>query len=62
MKCMLLVLIALTMTGCGRFDRWIAGWTGDGVETCHAGVAYVQFTSGTSVKYNQDGSIATCKE
>ncbi len=60
MKVLTLVLICVMLSGCGRFDRWIAGWTGDGVETCHGGVKYIQFTSGTSVKYNKDGSIATC--
>jgi len=54
-------LITLTFSGCGAIDRGMANITGDGSETCHDGVVYLQFTSGVSVKYNKDGSIATCK-
>lgn len=50
----------LTLAGCGEIERGVAGITGGGFETCHDGVRYVQFTSGASVKYNADGSIATC--
>lgn len=59
----ILMVIALTfaLTGCGAFDRFAAKVTGDGSETCHAGVIYLQFTSGVSVKYLPDGKIATCK-
>lgn len=41
------------LAGCGKFERAAAGFTGGGVETCHDGVSYVQFTSGASVKYNR---------
>lgn len=41
------------LAGCGKFERAAAGLTGGGVETCHDGVSYVQFTSGASVKYNR---------
>lgn len=61
MKLLTLIALMLMLSGCGRFDRWIAGWTGNGVETCHDGVKYIQFTSGVSVKYKTDGTIATCK-
>ena len=54
MKFTILVVLALMLSGCGRLDRWIAGWTGDGVETCVDGVAYLQFTSGVTVKYTVD--------
>lgn len=56
----IIVIALFSLTGCGRFDRWIAGWTGNGVETCVDGVIYIQFTSGTTVKYLRDGKIATC--
>jgi hypothetical protein len=58
----LLIIGLLSLTGCGRFDRWVAGWTGDGAKTCVDGVLYLQFTSGTSVAYNPDGSIKKCEE
>lgn len=41
------------LAGCGKFERAAAGFTGGGVETCHDGVSYVQFTSGASVKYSR---------
>ena len=58
----ILILGALLLTGCGQFDRAKAKWTGDASETCHDGVIYLQFTSGATVKYNKDGTIATCEE
>jgi hypothetical protein len=60
-KVILLCLLSLTLTGCGRFERWWAGTTGNAFETCESGVLYLQFTSGASVAYNVDGSIKTCK-
>ena len=59
-KVFVIALLALAVAGCGKVERGVASWTGGGVETCHDGVSYVQFTSGASVKYNRDGSIATC--
>jgi hypothetical protein len=60
MRVLSLVIISLLLASCGRMERTAASITGGGFETCHEGVAYVQFTSGTSVKYNVDGTIATC--
>jgi len=57
LKWILLVLVS----GCGAIDRAIVTYTGDAVETCHKGVLYLQFTSGASVAYNQDGSVRTCR-
>ena len=54
-----LLVVALTLSGCGKFDRGVAKWTGS-AEVCVDGVRYLQFTSGASVKYNRDGTIATC--
>lgn len=61
MKYVLIVLLAFGLTGCGMYDRIAAKVTGDGSETCHDHVVYLQFTSGASVKYLPDGKIATCK-
>ena len=55
-----LVVMSLT-TGCGRLDRWWAGTTGRPTESCVDGVSYLQFTSGASVKYTQDGKVETCR-
>ena len=61
MKTITILLLLSMLTGCGWFDRKIAAISGDGSETCHSGVVYLQFTSGVSVKYLPDGKIATCK-
>ena len=55
-----IAVLALTLTGCGALDRLGAHITGDASETCHGGVLYLQFTSGASVAYNQDGTVKTC--
>jgi len=54
-----LLAVAVLLSGCGKFDRGVAKWTGS-AEVCVDGVRYLQFTSGASVKYNRDGTIATC--
>ena len=59
MKVLILILAVLSFTGCGRFDRWWAGNFGNS-ESCIGGVKYIQFVSGASVKYNPNGTIATC--
>ena len=61
MRLFLFVLLALMLSGCGKLDRLFVAITGDASETCHDGVTYLQFTSGASVKYNADGTIAKCK-
>jgi hypothetical protein len=55
------IFALLFLTGCGALDRFSAHITGDASEVCHDGVLYLQFTSGASVKYNTDGTMATCK-
>lgn len=61
MKAAIAVLLALSLTGCGRLDRWIAGLTGDASEACMRGVLYYQFTSGAAPAYRPDGTLITCK-
>lgn len=56
---LLAALLAITLSGCGKFDRVAASVTGS-AESCVDGVAYLQFTSGVTVKYRPDGSVATC--
>ncbi len=60
MKTIILVLLAITLSGCGWFERKAASVTGGGFSTCFEDVKYVQFTSGASVAYNADGTIKTC--
>ena len=59
-KIILAAAVAMIFSGCGAIDRLAANVTGDGSETCHDGVIYLQFTSGATVKYETNGSIATC--
>lgn len=62
MKYLVTVLALGIMSGCGAFDRMKAKFTGDAVEVCMQGVIYYQFTSGSAVAYNPDGSLKTCKD
>lgn len=60
MNRMLTMLVAtLALTGCGAWDRGVAQITGV-AESCYAGVVYLQFTSGVTVKYDKSGKIITC--
>jgi len=59
-KLLFLIAMMVFLTGCGRFDRWVAGLTGSATSECVGGVLYLQFTSGASVAYNKNGSIKTC--
>jgi hypothetical protein len=60
MKLVIAILLVLSLPGCGYVDRSLAGITGSVQETCHAGVTYLQFTSGASVKYLPDGHVTPC--
>lgn len=59
MKIILLSLTMLSLIGCGQVSRSTAALTGYSVE-CVDGVNYIQFTSGSTVKYNRDGTVNTC--
>lgn len=58
-KIAIAAVIAIGVSACGQIDRQIASVTGSS-ESCVDGVAYIQFTSGVTVKYKPDGKIATC--
>lgn len=55
------LLALLLLSGCGKFNRIVAGYAGSTTE-CVNGVEYLQFPSGASVAYNRDGTIKTCEE
>jgi len=57
---LLLFLSGIFLIGCGKVDRMISSYTGAPSEVCYQGVIYLQFTSGSSVKYTTDGKIALC--
>ena len=52
--------LTLLLTGCGAWDRTVAQVAGV-AESCHDGVVYLQFASGVTVKYNQNGGVVACK-
>ena len=60
MKTIAILVAALTLTGCGWFDRAGASMTGRPSSVCVAGVEYLQFISGATVAYTPDGKVKTC--
>lgn len=59
-KLITVALIAVTLTGCGAFDRqsiFITGYS----RSCVNGVTYLQFTSGVTPQYTIDGKLVACK-
>ena len=59
MKVFYMVVFSSLLTACGAVDRGVASLTGHSV-SCVDGVEYIQFTSGVTVKYKQDGTVSTC--
>lgn len=60
MKTIIIFAIALSVAGCGWFDRKLTAMTGEATASCVGGVEYLQFTSGATVAYTPDGKIKTC--
>ena len=50
---------AVALGGCGMISRTVAHYTGHS-EQCVDGVAYLQFPSGATVKYDRAGKVVTC--
>lgn len=61
MKYLSVIFMCVVLSGCGAWDRFSAKVTGGASKTCHDGVLYLQFTSGATVAYNQDGTVKACK-
>jgi hypothetical protein len=55
-----LIFSSISLVGCGYVERAASGYTGKPFQTCVDGVAYLQFTTGSTVKYTQDGKVANC--
>lgn len=55
-----ILVITLSLVGCGEIERAGAKLTGYS-EICVKGVTYYQFTSGSTVGYSADGKVLTCK-
>ena len=56
------IMMMITIFGCGGTDRLGTAITGKPSEVCVSGVAYLQFTSGATVKYTPEGKIARCQD
>lgn len=56
-----LLLAVFLVSGCGWWDRTKSYYTGDASEVCIDGVVYLQFTSGSSVKYDRSGRVVVCE-
>lgn len=61
MKIFALILLSISLTGCGWFDRNVAAVTGGATKTCVDGVVYLQFTSGATVQVDGNGKPVACK-
>ena len=60
-KVFCLALIVCAISGCGKIDRGISAITGTPSEVCIDGITYLQFTSGTCVKVDENGKPVKCK-
>lgn len=56
-----LLIILICLMGCGNLKRWASGITGDPSEYCYKGVKYLQFPSGATVAFDQDGKVSKCQ-
>ncbi len=56
----LVIFSTMFLAGCGQLERTTAYYTGYS-EICVDNVKYLQFTSGASVKYDENGDVASCK-
>lgn len=60
MKLLVILVVAISLMGCGKVDRLEASLTGY-AKTCIDGVQYLQFTSGATVQYDANGKVVTCR-
>jgi len=62
MKIAVAVLSALTLSGCGWFDRQVVANVTGYSKICVEGVVYLQFPSGVAHQVNPEGRPVLCKE
>jgi len=60
MRILILLCLVFALSSCGAVQHLGAWVGGSGLETCHDGVMYLQFSSGATVAYNKNGSIKLC--
>ena len=56
----IVILMALTLVGCGQWNRTQAKFIGY-TKTCVDGVSYLQFPSGATVQVNPSGLPVPCE-
>ena len=59
-KIIAVFFLCFSLSACGKFDRWLAGMTGDASKTCVDGVTYLQFTSGATMQVDRAGKPVGC--
>ena len=59
-RVILLAAISLLVSSCGYMDKGLASLTGYS-NVCVEGVNYLQFPSGVTVQYNENGKVVSCK-
>lgn len=47
-------IATLSLTGCGYINRAVSGYTGAATESCHDGIIYLQWTTGSNVKIDKN--------
>lgn len=57
---LIVALVSLALTGCGKLDRAGASITGRPTKTCVDGVTSLQFTSGAHVQLDRAGKPVPC--
>lgn len=56
----LTLVVVISLSGCGWFDRKIIANITGFARTCVDGVSYLQFPSGVSVEYGRDSKVKSC--
>lgn len=61
MHSVLLAMSIVLLSGCGKWERVITGWTGDLTTKCSPqGVEYLQSDSGLALSVDRDGKPIRC--
>lgn len=56
-----IMVSVLVLHGCGKWDKEKAALLGGASKVCVDGVEYLQFTSGVTPSFSQDGKLKKCE-
>jgi starvation-inducible outer membrane lipoprotein len=59
-KMILIAVLAVTLTGCGWYERKVVANITGYSKTCVEGVTYLQFSSGATPQVNLEGLPVAC--